>query len=121
VRVLYDKHWKDEDLRSTVADLKAAGLGVSVLTLVGAGGVDRAEPHVERTARLIEALDLRGGDFVFLLEEREIRETGQVPSGFNAIDGSAWAGQQRRFREALAPLKDRGIKVLPYTLEKQWK
>jgi hypothetical protein len=120
VRVVYDKHWKDEDLRSTVADLKATGLGVSLLTLVGAGGVDRADQHVERTARLVESLDLRGGDFVFLLDEREIRETGQVPEGFNAIDGAAWTGQQRSLRKALAPLKDRGIKVLPYTLEKQW-
>ena len=37
------------DLRATVADLKSAGLGVSVLTLVGAGGVERGPAHVEQT------------------------------------------------------------------------
>ncbi len=47
---------------------------MSVLTLVGAGGVERAEPHVEQTARLIESLDLGPGDFVFLLDENEIRD-----------------------------------------------
>ena len=59
VRALYGKHWDDEELRSCVADLKAAGIAVSVLTLVGAGGVERSEAHVEQTAGLIESLDLR--------------------------------------------------------------
>ena len=63
VRSIYHKSWADDELRATVADIKAAGLGVSVLTLVGAGGVERAEPHVERTARLIESLDLGAGRF----------------------------------------------------------
>ena len=70
----YHKSWADDELRATIADSKAAGLGVSVLTLVGAGGVERAEPHVERTVRLIESLELGAGDFVFLLDEKEIRE-----------------------------------------------
>ena len=48
---------------------------MSVLTLVGAGGVERAEPHVERTVRLIESLELGAGDFVFL-DEKEIHESG---------------------------------------------
>ena len=47
---------------------------MSVLTLVGAGGSERAEPHVERTVRLIESLELGPGDFVFLLDEKEIRD-----------------------------------------------
>ena len=51
VRSLYRKSWNDDELRSTVAELKAAGLGVSVLTLVGAGGVERADEHVQYTAR----------------------------------------------------------------------
>ena len=74
VRAIYGKGWEDAELRATVADLKAAGLGVSVLTLVGAGGVERADEHLERTARLIESLDLARGDFVFLLDENEVRD-----------------------------------------------
>ncbi len=45
------------------SDVKAAGLGVSVLTLVGAGGVERAEPHVERTAQLDRVARARCGRF----------------------------------------------------------
>jgi hypothetical protein len=36
------------------------------------------------------------------------------------LDGPAWSEQQAKLKEALAPLKKRGIKVLPYTMEKQW-
>jgi hypothetical protein len=116
VRLVYGKSWEDDELRSTVANLKAAGLGASVLTLVGAGGVQ----HVERTARLIESLELDRGDFVFLLDENEVRAPGVATAGLTILKGVEWAGQQRRLREGLTALKDRGIKVLPYTLEKQW-
>ena len=32
----------------------------------------------------------------------------------------AWTEQQDRMKQALAPLRARGVKVLPYSLEKQW-
>ncbi len=37
VRALFRQSWRDEEIRSAIADLKAAGIGLSVLTLVGAG------------------------------------------------------------------------------------
>jgi hypothetical protein len=120
VRAIYGKGWEDVELRATVADIKAAGLGVSVLTLVGGGGVERADGHLTRTTRLIESLELARGDFVFLLDENEVREPRVRPAGLTLLSGADWAEQQRRFKEALATLKGRGIKVLPYTLEKQW-
>ena len=54
----------------------AAGLGASILTMVGAGGVERRESHVAQTAALIMSLDPRPGDFVFLLDANELRDTG---------------------------------------------
>ena len=36
------------------------------------------------------------------------------------LSGQAWLEQQAKLKEALAPLKKRGVKVLPYTMEKQW-
>jgi hypothetical protein len=120
VRALYGKGWDDEDLRSIVADIKSAGLGVSVLTLVGAGGVERADAHRERTAALIRSLDLGRGDFVFLLDEDEVRDPRVSPAGITLLERADWADQQRSLKVRLASLKDRGIKVLPYTLEKQW-
>jgi hypothetical protein len=120
VRALYGKQWEDDDLRTAVADVKGAGLGVSVLSLVGAGGVERADDHRERTADLIQSLDLARGDFVFLLDENEVRSPDIRPPFFVPFERAEWMEQQRRLKDALASLKGRGIKVLPYTLEKQW-
>jgi hypothetical protein len=120
VRSFYRKHWDDTALRTTVADSKAAGLGVSLLTLIGAGGVERAETHVERTVRLIELLELAAGDFVFLLDEKEIQEQNSDAESTTLLSGQAWSDQQRELKVALAPLRKRGVKVLPYTMEKQW-
>jgi hypothetical protein len=120
VRSIYHKTWEDAALRSTVADIKAAGLGISVLTLVGAGGVERALPHVECTVRLIDSLELGAGDFVFLLDENEIRDQNSVTEGMTLLRGQAWSEQQATIKEALAPQRKKGVKVLPYTMEKQW-
>ncbi len=120
VRAIYHKNWSDEELRSAVADLKAAGLGASLLTLVGAGGIEHAEKHLLETVRLIESLELGRGDFVFLLDENEIRDPSTPVEGMTWLRGSAWSEQQTQLKSALAPLKSRGIKVLPYTMEKQW-
>jgi hypothetical protein len=120
VRALYAKSWEDNSLRATVADLKSAGLGVSVLTLVGPGGVEHTEPHVRATVRLIESLELSSGDFVFLLDEREVCGPIEKNDASTALEASAWTEQQARLKNALAPMRSRGIKVLPYTIEKQW-
>jgi hypothetical protein len=120
VRGSYHKYWDDEELRTAVADCKPAGLGVSLLTLVGAGGVERADAHVERTVRLIETLKLGPGDFVFLLDENEISHPDGSPEGFTTLRGSAWSKQLTTIKDNLVDLKKRGIKVLPYSMEKQW-
>jgi hypothetical protein len=120
VRRIYQKSWVDEGLRETISECKSAGLGVSVLTLVGAGGVERAESHIEQTARLVESLELGAGDFVFLLDENEIWRADFSPAGLTPLQRSAWLEQQVKLKDGLAPLKKKGVKVLPYTMEKQW-
>ena len=120
VRELYHKTWTDDELRTTVIDLRASGLKISLLSLVGAGGVEHADPHVAQTAQLIESLDLGRGDFVFLLDENEVRDPLASRPGLTFLERSAWSEQQMRLKDALASLKSRGVKVLPYTLEKQW-
>ncbi len=118
VRALYQERWSDQDLRAAFADLKSAGIGASVLTLVGAGGPDHAESHVEKTAALIESLALSPGDFVFLLDENELHHAEHV-SHQPPFSGPAWLLQQSQLKQALAALKARKVKVLPYTMEKQ--
>jgi hypothetical protein len=116
---LYQKRWDHDVLRATVAGIKAAGMGVSFLTLVGAGGVERAEPHLERTVQLIESLALNAGDFVFLLDENEIADLGATSEDQTKLHGPAWSNQLRALKDNLVDLKKRGIKVLPYSMEKQ--
>jgi len=120
VRRLYGKGYSNDDLSATVVDLKSAGMGISLLTLVGAGGVERAAPHVRETARLLESLAVGNGDFVFLLDESEIRDQGRDIDGLTPLGRPSWTSEQVRLKEALMPLKKRGVKVLPYTFDKQW-
>lgn len=120
VRGLYHKSWCDNDLRAVVADAKAAGIGLSVLTLVGAGGEEHGESHVQQSAQLFCSLGFTRGDKVFLLDERELADPGREGSDSNVLSGPAWTQQQESFKQALSPLRERGVKVLPYSLEKQW-
>ena len=119
IRARHHQQWTNEDLRAAFADLKAAGIGASVLTLVGAGGLDRSASHVKETVALIESLDLAPGDFVFLLDENELHDPLILPRSLTPLLGSAWQEQQSKLKEALGSLKQRKVKVLPYTMEKQ--
>jgi hypothetical protein len=119
VRSLYHQQWSDEEFRLTFADLKAAGLGASILALVGAGGVGHAAAHMASTAALIMSLDLRPGDFVFLLDANELRDLNDAPRVFSPLSPGAHQDEQAKLQAALAPLKARKVKVLPYTIEKQ--
>jgi len=52
--------------REVVARCRAAGLGVGVIVLVGAGGMDFAEGHLHDTVEAIRAMDLGADDLVYL-------------------------------------------------------
>jgi hypothetical protein len=119
VRRLYGKGWRDEDVQNFVSRAKEAGVELSVLTLVGGGGRGGAPDHVEKTARLIKSLALTRGDLVFLLDEREIAEAPPAP-GLEALDSAAWSEQLNLLRQGLSSLRERGVKVLPYSMAKQW-
>jgi hypothetical protein len=119
IRSYYYKRWDNHELRAAVADIKATELGVSLLTLIGAGGVEQAERHREQTVRLIESLELGAGDFVFLLDASEISGPASRRESFSVVRGVASSKQQAAIKDSLAALKKRGIKVLPYSTEKQ--
>jgi len=118
LRRLYGKGWGDADLKSFAAHAKAAGVELSVLALVGAGGKARRSEHVERTRALIESLLLTRGDLVFLLDEREIAAPG-APTGVEPLDDEEWREQLALLRQGLSSLRERGVKVVPYSLVKQ--
>jgi len=120
VRSLYRDTGSDDDLRLLVSSLKAAGIRVSLLFLVGAGGADFADAHVEKTGQLLDSLEIGRGDAVFLLDERELDEFSPSDPATGSLSYTAWQQQLDRLKEALAPLRGRGVKVLPYSLVKQW-
>ena len=120
VRRLYGKTWTDEDLRATVADLKAIGIDLRLVALVGAGGAALAERHAAATADLIHSLALGRGDLVYLVDAGEV---GDVTLGGRVapLDESGRRAQQEALKERLTPARaERGVKVAPYSLEKQW-
>ena len=85
VRSRYGKTWRNEALRAVVADLKEAGLGVNLLVLVDAGGVESADRHVEATAALVNTLPLGAGDLVALLDGNEVRDPDRSLPGFTPL------------------------------------
>lgn len=119
VRRAYGKDWCDADLQAFAADAKAAGIELSVLALVGAGGRARRSEHVERTRRLIESLLLTRGDLVFLMDERELTDPAHAPKGVEPLDESEWREQLELLRQGLSSLRERGVKVVPYSMIKQ--
>jgi hypothetical protein len=121
VRDLYGKSWKNDDLRAQVADLKSAGIHLSVLVLVGAGGKRYAVSHVERTGELLNSLGLTKGDTVFLLDAEEVQgdPTQEDPHGRLIMEEQI--AQQERLKQGLEGLSKRSVKVAPYTLFKQWR
>jgi hypothetical protein len=122
VRSLYRKHWANDDLRTLVADMKDAGVGVSLLVLVDAGGIEHAGRHVAATAELVGALALGPGDLVALLDANEVRDPALTAGdlGFSPLLGPRWTDQQAELKRLLLPVRtERGAKVVPYSLEKQ--
>lgn len=118
VRRLYGKDWKDEGLQNFVSRAKESSVELSVLILVGAGGSEHATDHIASTVRLIKSLALTRGDLIFLLDEREI--TASPISGVTPLDHAAWSEQLDLLRQGLSSLRQRGVKVLPYSMAKQW-
>jgi hypothetical protein len=118
-RALYGKGYSGQDLAAAIQNLKSARIGISLLTLVGAGGVERAVSHRLETGGLFESLALGSGDFVFLLDENEIGGARRLGEAITPLDCPAWRAEQARLKDVLAPLKKRGVKVLGYTFEKQ--
>lgn len=120
VRGLYRKAWENRDLVALVSDLKQADLAVGLMVLVDAGGAEHAERHLAATVDLINTLELGKGDIVSLLDANEFRDPEQQVPSFAPLVGLRWTEQQAALKHALLPLRaNRGVKVVPYSLEKQ--
>ncbi|SIO59420.1 hypothetical protein SAMN05444166_6045 [Singulisphaera sp. GP187] len=120
VRGLYRKAWENSDLVALVSDLKQADIAIGLMVLIDAGGAEHAERHLAATADLINTLELGKGDIVSLLDANEFRDPEQQAPNVTPLAGLRWTEQQAALKHALLPLRsNRGVKVVPYSLEKQ--
>ncbi len=112
VRADHGRPWENEALRATALDLKAAGIGVGVVALVGAGGRAMAEAHLESTAGLIGSLGLGPGDLVSLVDSRAFtRSSGGPPPLSDEETAAQLSGLKRRL---VAAPPSKGPRVVAY-------
>ena len=116
VRARFGKSWTNEVLVSLVANLEAAAIGVTVILLVGAGGVEHDDDRqAEATADLLLTLPLGAGDLVSLLGASDL----PGPDHLTPLAPVARAVRFADLRARLAPLKDRKVRVAPWSMDRQ--
>ena len=106
IRSGYGRTWDDASLRSTLLDLRSAGIGIGAVALVGAGGRRLSSRHVEATARLLGSLPIERGDLVTLVDARSF----EGRSLDDPLSDEETAAQVAEFKSRLAG----GSKVVVY-------
>jgi radical SAM superfamily enzyme YgiQ (UPF0313 family) len=88
-----------------IVDLKAAGLGVAVVVLCGAGGDRFAAAHVSDTVALLARMPLGEGDIVYLSPFVEHPDSDYArrarAEGLAALDTAAHEAQLKTLREQI--------------------
>lgn len=105
----------------TVRRLKAAGLSVGAIVMVGAGGDRYAAGHVADTIALLRRLALGPGDILYLSEFVEepgsvYRERAQA-EGIRPLSPEAIRAQAHAIREGLPGVCPQGPKVARYDIQ----
>ncbi|MEW6046465.1 MAG: radical SAM protein [Bacillota bacterium] len=86
------------DALATVQAMKAGGIGVGIILLLGAGGRLYAGEHVRRSTEIVNAMELGGGDQLYLSPlvvaprspyEERAKEAGAVPLSPAEVKGQA--------------------------------
>ena len=118
VRSLYGRDWNDDGLRDWVA---SCPVGLGLVVVVGAGGRDFADDHVEATARLVGSLSIGAGSLVTLVDADELDTRPTDTRGFEPLDTHAMSEQRVDLKSRLAAaLSPRKVKVATYSVEKRW-
>lgn len=118
VRGLYGRDWPDEGLRAWVG---SCPVGLGLVAVVGAGGREGAEEHVDATVALIESLPIPTGSLVSLVDAEELDTRPASERGFTPLDPAETARQRDAIKARLsAALGPRKVKVTTYSTEKRW-
>jgi hypothetical protein len=116
VRKTYGRSWTNQDLVQWIQNAKEAGLPVSMVLLVGAGGANQTEDQAE-TVLTMDELPWSEGTVIYLLDAAETVDG--TPNEPGVAESNAAALHSMRAELATA-LKPRKVKVAHYTLEKDW-
>ncbi len=123
VRAFFGKTWEDASLRATVTALKEAGIEVGLIVLAGAGGLEGADREEAATAALLNGLVLGKLDVVALVSADEVGGVSSLALletlGRTPLTGPTRAERLASLRGRLAPTREKGVKVVPYSMEKQ--
>ncbi len=110
-----------EQMVETVRRLKAAGLSVGVIVMIGIGGDRFAAGHVEDTLRVLRAMPLGRGDLVYLSDFVEIPGTPYRARaealGIRPLSPAERRAQAEAIRAGLRRVEGEGPRVAPYALE----
>lgn len=101
------------DLSELVADLKDAGIGVGLVVLLGAGGAESVSRELESIPSRVNHLPLGQGDLVSLIDAREACTVSEP------LNDAEYENLRDQMKTRLAPVRERKVKVVPFSLEKQ--
>ena len=118
VRGLFGKSWEERDLHSTVEAIKAAGIGLGLMVLVGAGGRSGAGAHLDATARLVGSLGLGAGDLVALVDDRGLGTPAVAGKALSDDEAAGWSDDLKRRLASAGP--SNRPRVVAYNPAKQW-
>ncbi|MFM7129082.1 MAG: hypothetical protein ACKO0V_06970, partial [bacterium] len=117
IRAKYGRNWPEEQLASFINNCNESGLKYSLVLLVGGGGSSDMQTGDDALA-FFDRLPVESGTLVYLLDAAETA-TPAWKQAMNIADSNSAA--LFALRDQLAThLKERKIRVLLYTLEKEW-
>ncbi|MFC1499482.1 radical SAM protein [Candidatus Zixiibacteriota bacterium] len=115
-----NKPGRSTDVVQTVDAMKVAGMQVSLVILLGAGGQEFHEAHVRDTRRLLRELPLDSSDMVYF--SRYVDQPGAAygmiarQEGITALDEAGMEGQHQAIASALQPYREGGPRQGSYDI-----
>lgn len=113
----YGRAWRIDQLQRWLDNAAEADLPVSAVWLVGSGGTAWPE-DIEETAKRIEEIVWRPGTVIYLLDAAETAD-GAIRGQLGIREDNA--AEVRKLHQLTSePAKSRGVKIISYTIDKEW-
>ncbi len=121
LRTFLRKQGQADDVQAAVETIKAGGLSVGLIFMVGIGGERFRQVHFEDTIRLIKQMPLGEGDLLYVSPFVASSDTpyvqDMVQTEIEALSEEALEAEELRFRRDLLPwAKARGVRISRYDI-----